>query len=126
MVVRVIGAPVAIQSGAIEEFGLIHEGGRLKIFGAGIVSSHGESIYALEDPAPQRIAFDLKRVMRTHYRIDAFQETYFVIKSFEDLLKQTVETDFAPLYRELDGAPDIQPGEIVPADRLITLEGSKP
>ena len=102
------------------EFGLIHEGGRLKIFGAGIVSSHGESIYALEDPAPQRIAFDLKRVMRTHYRIDAFQETYFVIKSFEDLLRQTVETDFAPLYAELAALREFAANEAAPGDVPIS------
>jgi phenylalanine-4-hydroxylase len=102
------------------EFGLIHESGRLKIFGAGIVSSHGESIYALEDPTPRRIAFDMKRVMRTLYRIDAYQETYFVIDSFEDLLRQTVETDFAPLYAELADAPALTPNEAAPGDVLVS------
>ncbi|HLK23380.1 MAG TPA: phenylalanine 4-monooxygenase, partial [Caulobacteraceae bacterium] len=92
------------------EFGLIREGGKLKIFGAGIVSSHGESIYALEDPRPQRVAFDLKRVMRTRYRIDDYQETYFVIDSFQDLLTQTVETDFGPLYAELAKLPEFEAG----------------
>lgn len=101
------------------EFGLIREAGRLKIFGAGIVSSHGELIYALEDPTPRRIAFDMKRVMRTHYRIDAYQETYFVIKSFEDLLRQTVETDFAPLYTELAALPAFAADEAARGDVLI-------
>jgi len=101
------------------EFGLIATPDGLRIYGSGIVSSHGESVYALEDPRPPRIAFDLRRVMRTRYRIDAFQTAYFVIERFEDLLRETLETDFAPLYRELDLLPDIEPGEVVAGDRLI-------
>jgi len=103
------------------EFGLIRTDEGLRIYGAGIVSSHGESLYALEDPRPPRIGFDLKRVMRTRYRIDAFQTAYFVIGRFEDLLRQTLETDFAPLYGELEGLPDIGPGEVAPGDRLIGI-----
>ena len=101
------------------EFGLIREGGKLKIFGAGIVSSHGESIYALEDPRPQRVAFDLKRVMRTRYRIDDYQETYFVIESFQDLLTQTVETDFGPLYAELAKLPEFEAGASAARDIVV-------
>jgi phenylalanine-4-hydroxylase len=100
------------------EFGLIRDGSRLRIFGAGIVSSFGESRYALDDPAPPRIAFDLRRVMRTKYRIDAFQPHYFVIDSFEDLLARTLEADFAPLYRELESLEDLEPSATLPADRL--------
>jgi phenylalanine-4-hydroxylase len=103
------------------EFGLIREPkGALKIYGAGIVSSFGESRFALESASPNRIAFDLMRTMRTQYRIDDYQQTYFVIDSFADLLKQTVETDFAPLYRALEEASDIEPFELIPADRVIT------
>ena len=80
------------------EFGLVREGGDLRIYGAGIVSSYSESRFALEDPSPNRIGFDLARVMRTEYRIDDFQQNYFVIPSYEALLKTTLETDFAPLY----------------------------
>jgi phenylalanine-4-hydroxylase len=101
------------------EFGLISTPEGLRIYGSGIVSSHGESAYALDSPTPPRVAFDLKRVMRTRYNIDDFQPLYFVIDRFEDLLRQTLETDFAPLYRELEGAPDIEPGTLVPEDRLI-------
>jgi phenylalanine-4-hydroxylase len=100
------------------EFGLIEEAGGLRIYGAGIVSSHGESLYALEDPAPHRIGFDLARMLRTTYRIDAFQESYFVIPSLDALLKATLETDFAPLYARLEGLPDIGPADILPTDRL--------
>ncbi len=68
------------------EFGLVREDGDLRIYGAGIVSSYSESRFALEDPSPNRIGFDLARVMRTEYRIDDFQQNYFVIPSYEDLL----------------------------------------
>lgn len=102
------------------EFGLVRQGDDLKLYGAGIVSSHGESIYALDDPSPNRLGFDLKRLMRTRYRIDDYQQSYFVIDSFEDLLRQTVETDFAPLYAELDGLPDLDTDTILPTDRVYT------
>ncbi|MEQ6334243.1 phenylalanine 4-monooxygenase [Sphingobium sp. MK2] len=102
------------------EFGLVRQGDDLKLYGAGIVSSHGESIYALDDPSPNRLGFDLKRLMRTRYRIDDYQQSYFVIDSFEDLLRQTVETDFAPLYAQLDGLPDFDTDTILPTDRVFT------
>lgn len=102
------------------EFGLIRNDGALKLYGAGIVSSGAESIFALDDASPNRLGFDLRRAMRTPYRIDGFQQTYFVIDSFEDLLRQTVETDFAPLYAELEGLPDIPIEAVLPTDTAIT------
>ncbi|MFW2828849.1 phenylalanine 4-monooxygenase [Sphingomonas sp. ID0503] len=102
------------------EFGLVREGGDLRIYGSGIVSSHGESRFALDSDSPNRIAFDLERVMRTEYRIDDYQQSYFVIDSFDQLLTMTTATDFAPLYARLDGLPDIAPAAILPEDRVIT------
>ena len=102
------------------EFGLIRNGDGLNIYGAGIVSSRGESIFALDDPSPNRIAFDMERVMRTDYRIDDYQQTYFVIDSFEQLLHATLDTDFAPLYARLETLPDLAVTDILPEDRLIT------
>jgi len=102
------------------EFGLIEEPEGLRIYGSGIVSSFAESVFALEDPSPNRIRFDLKRVMRTDYRIDDFQQNYFVIPSFDELLRVTVETDFAPLYEEILGEPDIPIATILPEDSVIT------
>lgn len=102
------------------EFGLIEEDDALRIYGAGIVSSHGESRYALDSDSPNRIGFDLKRVMRTEYRIDDFQQNYFVIPSYDELLRVTVETDFAPLYDEILAQPDIAIAAIEPGDRVIT------
>lgn len=103
------------------EFGLIRERGALKLYGAGIASSFGESIYALDDPAPRRILFDLERVMRTEYHIDDYQQAYFVIDSFEDLRHQTADADFSPIYRRLEGLSDIRPDDLLPSDRLIDL-----
>jgi phenylalanine-4-hydroxylase len=102
------------------EFGLIEEAGGLRIYGAGIVSSYGESLFALDDPSPHRISFDLKRVMRTHYRIDAYQQNYFVVPSLDHLLHVTVETDFAPLYDELSRLDDLDVGTLIPEDHVIS------
>ena len=102
------------------EFGLIRSDDGLKLYGAGIVSSRSESVFALDDPSPNRLGFDLMRLMRTEYRIDDFQQTYFVIDSFEDLLRQTVETDFAPLYAALETTPDLTPETVLETDRIHT------
>lgn len=102
------------------EFGLIEQSDGLRIYGAGIVSSYAESIFALENPSPNRIGFDLLRVMRTEYRIDDFQQNYFVISGLNDLLQVTVETDFAPLYEKLETLPDIAIADILPTDRVLT------
>lgn len=102
------------------EFGLVREDDGLRIYGSGIVSSRGESIFALDDPSPNRIGFDLTRVMRTRYRIDDYQQSYFVIPSFEELLRTTLETDFAPLYAELETLADLEPEDVLPADAIFT------
>lgn len=102
------------------EFGLIRTDEGLRLYGSGIVSSRGESLFALDDPSPNRIGFDLERVMRTPYRIDDYQQTYFVIDSFDQLLRQTQETDFAPLYARLAETPDLAITDIVAEDVVIT------
>ncbi|PKP93748.1 MAG: phenylalanine 4-monooxygenase [Alphaproteobacteria bacterium HGW-Alphaproteobacteria-16] len=124
------GGKRALEHGALKqlsrlywytvEFGLIEEEGDLRIYGSGIVSSFGESRFALDSDSPNRIGFDLKRVMRTEYRIDDFQQNYFVIPDFDELLRVTVETDFAPLYEEILAQPDIAIAAIEPGDRVIT------
>ncbi len=101
------------------EFGLIQQADGLRIYGAGIVSSYAESIFSLDDESPNRISFDLLRVMRTKYRIDDFQQNYFVIDSLQSLLATTLETNFAPLYKALDTLRDIQIAEIVAGDKVI-------
>jgi phenylalanine-4-hydroxylase len=101
------------------EFGLMETSQGLRIYGAGIVSSRTESIFALDDPSPNRIGFDLERVMRTPYRIDDFQQVYFVIPSIQTLQDVTLR-DFGPLYDRLAGASDLGIAEIASADRVIT------
>jgi phenylalanine-4-hydroxylase len=91
------------------EVGLAREDGRIKIYGAGIASSFGETHYSLESPRPHRLKFDLKRVLRTRYRPDDFQKSYFVIDRFEDVLDIVRENDFAGLCAELEGLSDIDP-----------------
>ena len=102
------------------EFGLIAEPEGLRIYGSGIVSSYAESQFALDSASPNRIGFDLARVMRTEYRIDDFQQNYFVIPGFDELLRLTVETDFAPLYEGLKAQADIPVAEIVAGDDVVT------
>ncbi len=101
------------------EFGLVQQKDGLRIYGAGIASSRTESVFALDDASPNRIAFDLERVMRTHYRIDDFQESYFVIENLERLL-ELAHIDFAPLYARIEGQPEFQPGDVLPTDTVLS------
>jgi len=101
------------------EFGLLQTPEGLRIYGAGIVSSRAESIFALDDPSPNRLGFDLERVMRTPYRIDDFQQVYFVIPSLQALLDATLQ-DFGRLYERLARAPDIAIEAVHPGDEVFT------
>ncbi|RRN78662.1 phenylalanine 4-monooxygenase [Pseudoxanthomonas sp. SGD-10] len=100
------------------EFGLVRQAGGLRIYGAGIVSSAGESQYSLESDAPNRIGFDLERIMRTRYRIDTYQKTYFVIDSFQQLMDATAP-DFTPVYARLAGLPALPAGAVRDGDRVL-------
>ena len=107
------------------EFGLIRTDQGLRIYGAGIVSSKGESIYCLDAPAPNRIGFDLERVMSTRYKIDTYQRSYFVIEGFEQLFEAT-RPDFTPLYARLAAQPAHAAGDVLAGDRVFhrgTREG---
>jgi phenylalanine-4-hydroxylase len=105
------------------EFGLVEQHGGLRIYGSGIASSYTETRFALEDDSPNRLRFDLARVMRTRYRIDDFQETYFMLRHLDDLLR-LARIDFAPLYEQNRNAPEYEPGRVLATDEAITL-GSK-
>ena len=98
------------------EFGLIATAEGLRIYGSGILSSAGESVYCLDDPRPTRLRFDLRRIMRTRYRIDDFQDLYFVIDNFQQLFDAT-RPDFAPIYQEIAFLPDLQPTARIDRDR---------
>ena len=102
------------------EFGLVKQPDGLRVYGAGIASSATETVFSVEDDSPNRVAFDLERVMRTNYRIDDFQETYFVLDNLNDLL-ELARIDFAPLYERVAGASDFEPGDILPTDVVLTL-----
>ncbi|MGO4705720.1 phenylalanine 4-monooxygenase [Microvirga sp. 2MCAF38] len=120
---------VAAEKGALKrlarlywytvEFGLAQTPQGLRIVGAGIASSPSETIFALESPSPNRVAFDLGRVMRTLYRIDDFQETYFVIDGIEAWPSLDLDR-LIPLWQELEAQEDIKPGELQAEDRLLT------
>ncbi len=88
------------------EFGLIQQQGQLRAYGAGILSSSGELVHALSSQAPQRIALALLRAMRTRYKIDSYQQTYFVIDSFSQLFDMTAP-DFTPFYRQLKNMSEL-------------------
>ena len=97
------------------EFGLIRQKNGLRAYGAGILSSSGELAYAVNSSAPHRIALDLLRCMRTSYNIDSYQQTYFVIDSFQELFDKTAP-DFAPLYAELRNLREL------PANQLALMD----
>jgi len=100
------------------EFGLIRQRDGVRIYGAGIASSFTESVFALDDPSPHRIRFVLERVMRTRYRIDDFQECYFVIDDLDSLL-ELARIDFAPLYAHVARQTEIAPNAVLEDDVLI-------
>lgn len=101
------------------EFGLVQQSDGLRIYGAGIVSSATESVFALEDASPHRVWFDLERVLRTQYRIDDFQESYFVLPDLADLL-HLAAIDFDPYYERVRAASSHRPGVIVAGDQVLT------
>ena len=105
------------------EFGLVKSSEGLRIFGSGIASSMAESVFCLEDPSPNRIEFDLLRVMRTNYRIDDFQETYFVIDSFEALQEETLRDFRKTVYDDLKDLPELEPADILDDD-VVLHQGS--
>lgn len=106
------------------EFGLVVEDGELRAFGGGLMSSLAETVSALTAAEPRRIWLDIERVMRTKYHFDRFQQTYFVVAGFGDLLRATEETDFASIYRRIADQPALDPGDGWPGD--LAYEGRLP
>lgn len=102
------------------EFGLIRTPDGLRAYGAGILSSAGELRHSVTSAEPRRVAFDLERLMRSRYRIDTYQPTYFVIDSFQQLFDATAP-DFTPVYARVreriaaDG--EIDAGTVLPGER---------
>ena len=86
------------------EFGLLQEHGKLRAYGAGILSSPGELPHSVRSPQPKRLPLtnsqELLACMASRYKIDTYQSQYFVIENFEALLALTAP-DFTPYYRKL-------------------------
>lgn len=99
------------------EFGLVVEQGALRAYGGGLLSSFAETVSALSKPGVRRVWLDIERAMRTKYNFDEFQQVYFVVESFADLLRLTETADFASIYRKLATQPAIEPGEACAGDR---------
>ena len=106
------------------EFGLIATPQGLRAYGAGVLSSAGELRHSVGSIQPRRVAFDLRRLMRSRYRIDTFQATYFVIDSFQQLFEATAP-DFTPVYREVRDAiaahGEIEAGAVLPGEREFAV-----
>ena len=102
------------------EFGLIQQSNGLRAYGAGILSSSGELQHSIASGEPQRIALDPLRCMRTRYKIDHYQSTYFVIDSFDQLFDMTAP-DFAPLYETVRSLGDLTADATIASDSAITL-----
>ncbi|MGO1118937.1 phenylalanine 4-monooxygenase [Rhodovibrionaceae bacterium A322] len=100
------------------EFGLIKGAEGLEIYGAGILSSHSEVAFCLDSASPNHLAFDPLRVLRTNYRIDDFQEVYFVINDFEELLA-LADLPFDPLYAAVRQHRDLEPGDLCSEDQVL-------
>ncbi len=124
-----LGGPKAIEHDAVGilarlywymvEFGLIQTEDGVKAYGAGMLSSFGETQFSVDSPEPNRIGFNLERVMRTRYKIDTFQQTYFVLPSFEKLFRDSIDTDFGPLYEQLKALEPYAPDAAVAGDEVI-------
>lgn len=104
------------------EFGLIRTAQGLRIYGSGIVSSRGEAIYCLDDATPNRVVFDAVRVMRTNYRIDAFQEIYFVINAYEDLFA-ALKRGIGSRYAAANDMRCLRPGDHARNDVAVLRHG---
>jgi phenylalanine-4-hydroxylase len=101
------------------EFGLVQQADGLRIYGAGIASSFTETRFALESDSPNRIGLELGRLMRTLYRIDDFQETYFVLRDLDQLL-EFAAVDFAPLYSSNTKQTVLSPGDVLAQDQVLS------
>ena len=75
------------------EFGMVREFGEKKIYGSGILSSHGETVHCME-PDLKLIPFDVAEIFDSPFRMDTFQDRYFVLQSFDQLYLALEEIDF--------------------------------
>jgi phenylalanine-4-hydroxylase len=106
------------------EFGLITTPAGLRAYGAGILSSAGELRHSIQSAQARRVRFDLERLMRSRYKIDTYQATYFVIDSFQQLFESTAP-DFTPIYQSVRKAiateGEIEAGVVLPNESEVSV-----
>lgn len=90
------------------EFGLLRTSQGTKIYGGGIASSPGETVYALESPEPLRRPFDPIEALRTPYRIDIYQTVYFILDRMDDLF-ELASADLLALIRQARALGEFEP-----------------
>jgi len=105
------------------EFGLITTPAGLRAYGAGILSSAGELRHSIQSAQARRVRFELRRLMRSRYKIDTYQATYFVIDSFQQLFESTAP-DFTPIYQSVRKAiateGEIEAGVVLPNESEVS------
>lgn len=74
------------------EFGLIHEAGQTKIYGAGLISSHGEAKHCLSSAVTHQ-PFDIAAIMARDYNNTVMQNHYFVLPHYDKLLESLPEIE---------------------------------
>ncbi len=107
------------------EFGLMTTPKGLRIYGAGILSSGGEVVHSIESPQPRRVRFDLERLLRTEYNIDRYQDVYFVIEGFAQLIADTAP-DFTPVYERVRTLPSFATDQAAPGDVPLPATATRP
>jgi phenylalanine-4-hydroxylase len=90
------------------EFGLLATSEGTRIYGGGIASSPGETVYAVESPEPIRRPFDPIDALRTPYRIDIYQTVYYVLDDMNDLF-ELAEQDLLGLIRKARALGEFEP-----------------
>lgn len=102
------------------EFGLIRGVDGIKAYGAGMLSSATETAFSVASQEPHRIKFDLMRIMHTDYRIDSFQQSYFVIDDFQELFA-AMQRPFAPVYDLVTPLPLIPANSLLDSDTVLQV-----
>jgi len=108
------------------EFGLVMQQGQVRAYGAGILSSPGETQFSVLSPRPTRIVInpacdrDLLRLATTDYLISEFQKTYFVIESFE-LLESLTPERIVATAKLASKLPHFSWRDIAPGDRILQV-----
>ncbi len=90
------------------EFGLLQTSQGTRIYGGGIASSPGETVYSLESPEPLRRPFDPIDALRTPYRIDIYQSVYYILDRMDDLF-ELASADLLALIREARALGEFEP-----------------